>query len=204
MMNLGDEDVSVNDPFINLLCFDNNDEDEVDLNSVEDSSDVKKIMTRMLRMIKIMRMKINKAFGSTCSPLTTRTQEQTHQTMAQNDQSSLRIDEDVISVDTKSKSLKHEVSNPSIYLKSLTYITPASHWFKEHADEAKKRETEKLLFAAQKAKLANDVSEWKKIKAEKKKNLEALLKAILDQQFYVKYANISLERKINKPPSKWS
>ncbi|KAD2805173.1 hypothetical protein E3N88_38550 [Mikania micrantha] len=41
-MNLQDEDTSVNDPFLILLCFDNNDEDEVDPNSVEDSSDSEK------------------------------------------------------------------------------------------------------------------------------------------------------------------
>ncbi|KAD6119144.1 hypothetical protein E3N88_10415 [Mikania micrantha] len=41
-MNLQDEDVSVNDPFLNLLCFDNNDEDEVDLRSVDDSSESEK------------------------------------------------------------------------------------------------------------------------------------------------------------------
>ncbi|KAL8232101.1 hypothetical protein R6Q57_001879 [Mikania cordata] len=41
-MNLQDEDVSVNDHFLNLLCFDNNNEDEVDLNSVENSSDSEK------------------------------------------------------------------------------------------------------------------------------------------------------------------
>ncbi|KAD7117668.1 hypothetical protein E3N88_04936 [Mikania micrantha] len=41
-MNLQDEDVSVNDPFLNLLCFDNNDEDEVELSSVDDSSESEK------------------------------------------------------------------------------------------------------------------------------------------------------------------
>lgn len=33
-----DDDFSVNDPFLNLLCFDKDDEDEVDLSSVEDWS----------------------------------------------------------------------------------------------------------------------------------------------------------------------
>ncbi|KAM0025428.1 hypothetical protein Hdeb2414_s0021g00574511 [Helianthus debilis subsp. tardiflorus] len=33
-----DDDFSVNDPFLNLLCYDKNDEDEVDLSSVEDWS----------------------------------------------------------------------------------------------------------------------------------------------------------------------
>lgn len=35
---IDDKDVSWNDPFLNLLCFHNNDKDEVELNSFEDWS----------------------------------------------------------------------------------------------------------------------------------------------------------------------
>ncbi|KAK1406735.1 hypothetical protein QVD17_38343 [Tagetes erecta] len=41
-VNLEDEDVTMKDAFLNLLCFDNDDEDEIERNSVEDWSESEK------------------------------------------------------------------------------------------------------------------------------------------------------------------